>query len=133
MASGEGPDGYQLCLYEDGDLALSAEAAGDKMCGTPTKPKPCWTGSPAKGFRFKDKTAAPDGLTTLILKGSEKPGKAKIVVKGKGAELDMPSLSEIGSSVTVQLTNHASAKCFEATYAAPYKKQDAEKLDAETN
>ncbi len=96
-------------------LFARAPAGGD--CGG----KPCWTDKPT-GFRYKDRPATPDGLTQIILKANV-AGKAKIIAKGKGFDLQMPGpLTSITQPVTVQMQS-STGICWEANYSAPAKKQ----------
>jgi len=55
---------------------------------------------------------------------------AKIQFKGKGSFLQMPDLAAIGPQLRVQFRSSATPVCWEARYAAPYAKQDAEQLKA---
>ena len=78
---------YLLCVYDAGVLKLSALAPAAGVCHG----KPCWKATGPKGFKYKDKDASPDGITLILLKeGTD--GKAKILVKGKGTNLQMPTL-----------------------------------------
>ena len=108
---------YELCIYDQGGLKLSASVPADNICAG----KPCWAAIGAKGFKYKNKAATPDGLTQILLKeGAD--GKAKISVKGKGVNLDDPNLATLAEPVRVQLQNTI-GKCWEATYSAPPTKQ----------
>ena len=51
--------------------------------------KACWKASRNKAFKYKDKELTPDGPDTILLKSGDE-GKAKIIVNGKGANLDLP-------------------------------------------
>ncbi len=110
---------YLLCIYDDGrGLVMSASAPADQLCAG----RPCWreTGS---GFTYKDKDATPDGLTQIVLKQGTVPGKAKVVVKGKGVNLPLATLP-MTQPVTVQLRNSDGA-CWEALYSGPPQKNDS--------
>ena len=113
---------YQLCIYDQSGLKLSANVPADGMCAG----KPCWKPIGAKGFKYKDKDATPNGITQVLLK--EGPdGKAKILVKGKGANLDDPNLATLAQPITVQLQN-TDGTCWEAVYSAPPTKQAADQF-----
>jgi len=73
-------------------------------------------GRSRRGSSTKDKDLAPEGVAQLILKAGI-AGKAQIRVKGKGANLVIPSLP-LAQPVTVQLGNTAGV-CWEAVYSAP--------------
>jgi len=64
-------------------------------------------------------------------------GKAKIVVKGKGANLPMPAPVGTGlfaqdTAVTVQLVN-SDGMCWEADFSAPAKKNDLKVFKAKSD
>jgi len=125
-------DSYELCVYNGTTQVSFGRADAGKDCGKPGEPKPCWKAT-RNGFKFKDKSGEPTGTTGLGLKGSDKPGKAKITVKAKGANLQMPDLTGLGPQITAQLHNKTSGLCFEANFTAPYKKQDATQLKAKSD
>jgi cysteine-rich repeat protein len=113
---------YGLCVYEDvGDtpsLLLSASVPFGGTCISGSTARPCWSalGSPpgSKGYRYRDKERTPDGIDRLVLKpGSD--GRAKIVVRGKGTNLGMPSPLDLTLPLTVQL-QASNGECWEAGY-----------------
>ncbi len=109
---------YTLCLYDK-----SGAASTDKLllpalmpAGGDCKGKPCWRQQSTKGFKYRDSLRTPNGVTSLKLRtGSD--GKAKITLKGKGAELDGPSLP-LQTPVLVQVSNSL-GECWEASYSTP--------------
>lgn len=62
---------------------------------------------------------APDGITTLTLKGTTS-GSAKIVAKGKGANLSAPA-TPVGPPVTAFVRRLDAAARWQATFSAPSK------------
>jgi cysteine-rich repeat protein len=114
-------DSYILCLYDGAGLKTSHVAPAGGLC---EPAKPCWKES-TKGFQYKDKFLTPDGIQILKLSEGLAPGVAKILVKGKGDDLDLPDLSMLTSPVTVQLSNN-DGTCWETVFSAPFQKQDAE-------
>lgn len=118
-------DTYALCMYDVSGLVLNAIASGGKFCGSAKKPKPCWKES-AKGYKFKDKSTVPLGISTVLLKEGLEAGKAKLSMKGKGSLLELPNLAALASPVSVQLVNNTSGECWETSFVAPFKKQTAE-------
>jgi len=58
----------------------------------------------------------PDGLARVMLTPGA-AGKAKTVVKGRGANLDMPSPLDVTVPVRVQLQAE-NGQCWEATYTS---------------
>ena len=120
---------YELCVYDGAALVASASAQAGGTCST--KEKPCWKAS-GSGFKYKDKDAVPTGMRGLGLKGGDEVGKAKLKSNARGPRFEMPSLDAIGATFTVQLVNRADGSCYQTEFSAPYKKQDAENLKAET-
>ena len=99
-----------MCLYADDSLVLSALAPEDASCdGTP-----CWkTG--ARRLRYRNKGLTPDGLATIVLR----TGKGgRIVVRGKGANLELPALP-LTAPVAVQLLRTDGGACWESVIDAP--------------
>jgi hypothetical protein len=112
-------ESYHLCLYDAGTLRSSSHVPAGGTCGT----KPCWKAT-KHAFQYKNKLALPDGVTQLQLKAGAH-GKALIQLKGKGADLEMPVLGNaLVGPVTVQLKRGHDTLCWEATYGAPFKKND---------
>jgi hypothetical protein len=108
---------YTLCIYDEAagvpSLALTAAVLPGGTCDG----DPCWSAI-GKGFKYKDSTATSGGIKNILLKFGES-GKAKIVVKGTGASLDMPALPFVQDpTVVVQLKNNIGV-CWEARYSAP--------------
>lgn len=118
---------YHLCIYDAGVLVSTTRipAAGD--CDG----KPCWKET-ATGFQFKDKTLASDGAQQLKLKEGD-PGKAQAQFKGRGATLELPLLTALTGPIQVQLKQASDVECWNATFGAPFLKQDAATLLDESN
>ena len=109
---------YQICIYDGSDaLLLSARAPKGETCRT-NESRDCWKEN-AKGFRYVDRDLTPDGLQQVALK-SGPTGKAQIVVKGRGNNLQAPPLSVMNLPVRVQLVNGGGA-CWEATYNSTFQ------------
>jgi Tol biopolymer transport system component len=125
-------DSYLLCVYDGSDRISTGYAEAAKRCGKPGKPKSCWKATKT-GYKFKDKSASPVGTSGVGVKGSDDPGKAKINFKGKGANVIMPDLTGLTGPVLVQMQNTETGTCFEATYSAPFLKQDATQLKAKSD
>ena len=101
--------GYVVCLYDASGLRLQAVAPGGGTCGG----VPCWRDLPT-GFRY-DTALGPDGLQRIVLAAGA-PRRAKIGVRGKGANLSMPPLP-LGIPVRMQLLRSGSNTCWEARYS----------------
>lgn len=116
-----GGSNYAVCIYDAADqlvAEMSVSRAGDN-CGSP--PAPCWKTSSTKGYKYKDKPAAADGILKMILIGGD-AGKGKVIIGGKNdsakSMTSLPTgiaaLLESNAQATVQLlTNDAS--CFGGT------------------
>lgn len=76
-----------LCLYDNGSLIQLAEIPPGGTCGG----DPCWTLKPDKAWKFKDTSAANDGVTALTLsfKAADPSSGAKLKAKGVGV-VDLP-------------------------------------------
>jgi cysteine-rich repeat protein len=124
---------YTLCVYDDGGLKLQATALpGGNDCGG-TKPKACWKQTPT-GYVYGDKALTPNGLQTIVLKAGA-AGKAKIVVKGRGAALEMPALP-LQPRIRAQLKvgAGAEARCWEAAFDTLQRSaKPAEAMKAKSN
>ncbi len=111
---------YRLCLYDGEDTLLShASAPAGGSCNAKS-PKPCWKEN-ANGFRYVDRDLTPDGVQQLTLRAGP-AGKAKIMLKGRGANLKTPALPISHLPVKAQLINSASA-CWTATYGTTLKNE----------
>jgi cysteine-rich repeat protein len=107
-----------LCIYDDGSLVQSHVVAPGGDCGG----KPCWKTVGTKGFKYKNKSGNDDGITKVLLKSGM--GKAKLLVKGKGANVRAPQTDPMdpiytqSSQLTVQLVVSGGA-CWQAVFPNP--------------
>jgi len=98
-----------LCVFDPVvGVLLQARVPAGGLCGG----KPCWRAD-AKGFRYTDAAGSAGGITKLQLVAGT-AGKAKALVRGKGAELDVPS-PPYALPVRVQLQVEGGA-CFESVH-----------------
>ena len=97
-----GSTAFALCVYDAVDGSLMSLVV---------PPGPRWRET-AGGFVFTDGSLVSDGVRRIVLK--EGSGGARILVRGKGARLDMTDLTDLDLPLTVQLTNGSA--CWEATY-----------------
>jgi hypothetical protein len=115
---------YTMCIYDQNggvsSLALQALVPPAGVCDG----KPCWKET-SKGFRYKDRALGNDGLKLINLK-SGPGGKAKIIVKGQGSNLNLPVLPlDQDQTVIAQLKNNVGgSECWEARFTGPAKKND---------
>ena len=104
-----------LCIYAGTtqDLVVEASIPGSVACPA------CWTET-TPGFKYKVPGA---GIEKILLKSGTTPGKAKIVLKGKGAAL--PSLPAVPAPLPllVQMSN-TEGECWEATYSNAIKNEN---------
>jgi hypothetical protein len=113
---------YALRVYDDaGGAATLAMELHIPAAGT-CAGQPCWQPG-IHGFRYKGRGANADGVDSVILKEGY-GGRAKLLVKAKGAALALPPPFDAGRqleqnpAVRVQLVNSVGA-CWEATYGTP--------------
>jgi hypothetical protein len=117
---------YGICVYDSSagapptSLILGATAPAGGTCAG----QACWRalGSPAgsRGYRYKDRERTPDGVDFLLVKPGD-DGKAKIVMRGAGGSLGMPSPLNVALPATVQL--HSRNECWTATYDTPVRNE----------
>lgn len=118
-----GSTDYGLCVYGSSSgtpgSVITAVAEGGTMCGGDY----CWQPTGTKGFKYIEPSGSAAGLVKIVLRtGGD--GKAKILVKVKGAHLLVPTPADPNNllrqdpTVAVQLVN-SSGECWEAIYAAP--------------
>ncbi len=123
-----GSASYRVCLYDasaNPQPLQDAELLPGGICGN----QPCWKtiGQPAapKGFKYKNKPGAPNGLTSVQLQAGT-AGKAKLQVQGKGTNLALPTLG-LTLPVTVQLIidDGVSSACWQTEFATAQKNTPA--------
>ncbi|MCC6847232.1 MAG: hypothetical protein IT294_01935 [Deltaproteobacteria bacterium] len=109
---------FDFCLYEEvgGNPRLTQRYAipAGGTCGA----GPCWHES-SSGFKYTDKAHASDGVSSLILKQGLAPGKSKIILAGKGANLPIPGLPLVQSPNVVMQLQGSHGVCWETRFAAP--------------
>jgi hypothetical protein len=110
-----GASDYHLCVYDASKLTQPRLDAAAPAAGTCAGP-PCWKATKV-GFKYKDKERTPDGLLAVALKAGA-AGKAKVALKGKGADLELPVLPLV-TPVTAQLFRSDGGLCWAAAYGAP--------------
>jgi glucose/arabinose dehydrogenase len=99
---------YTLCIY-------GGTSNADISAGIPSS-STLWKTISTTGYKFKDSAAAPDGIFKALLKGGD-AGKSKLLIKGKGANLDLSGMPlNAASEVTVQLLRSDDAECFESVF-----------------
>jgi hypothetical protein len=119
---------YSLCIY-------------DETMGTPSlvatltiNPNMSWDSKDPKGFNYKDKSGAEDGVQKAALKTGG-PAKTKISVSAKGSNTAMPAplsgteFFDLDTTVTVQLVNDETATCWTSEFTAA-KTNTAEQFKA---
>jgi glucose/arabinose dehydrogenase len=104
---------YALCVYDAGGLRSQGGVGAGGTCDG----NPCWTVT-SGGFRYDDQTAMAGGLSRIRLRAAG-DGAAKVVVKGRGVELDVPDLMALASPLTVQLHRGSADACWTAQYSFP--------------
>lgn len=104
-----GGTSYELCLFA-GTAATEAPVQAVIAAGSG------WKTLSTLGYKFADKSAGGDGVFKALLKGGP-AGKSKVLVKAKGANLDLTALPlDTSAGVTVQLRQSGSATCWETTF-----------------
>ena len=106
-------------IYDGASLLFESLLPAGGLCG----PRPCWR-EKSRGFDYRNKDAAPDGVTQMKLQEGLAAGKAQIQLRGRSTPLDDPTLP-FAEPVTVQLRNTESGICWEAVYGAPATRNSA--------
>ncbi|GIW39447.1 MAG: hypothetical protein KatS3mg076_0024 [Candidatus Binatia bacterium] len=129
-----GSTGYSLCVYDEtGGVASLVSSFGVPAGATCAPGKPCWklvgSASNPKGYLYKDKLAATDGIAKILLKAGD-AGKSKILVIGKGGQLSLPGPAgaayfQQDTGLVVQLLSGAGS-CWEVRYPVPALKNEPE-------
>jgi hypothetical protein len=120
--------GYRLCVGDGaGNLLLDLSMPFAGSCGT----KPCWTSSPTT-WKYKDSLLDPDGVLSASLKAGD-AGKAKITIKGKGANMSMPGFgSGLTPPVVTRLLREDLGACWDAVHGVVIK-SDSLQFKAKSN
>jgi hypothetical protein len=104
---------YALCLFQNGALTHGVTVPPSLTL---------WTPISTTGFKYKDMALSAQGIQRIILRGSDED-RAKIIVKGKGADLPDPTPA-LTEPVLVQFVNSDSGLCWEGTFATPNIKRN---------
>lgn len=101
---------FRLCLYADAtpiDLSVGVAGGGG-----------AWR-SAGSGFRYGDPSAAGDGAFKLLLSGTP-GGKSTLLLKAKGANLDLAALplGLASEPLVTQLIRNDAPTCWEATFTS---------------
>ena len=117
--------GVALCIYDETEGVPSLVAAAH----IPPDPD-LWTAT-SKGFKYKNKEGLPDGVTKVKLKLGE--SGVRISVKIKSKDIDLPE-TPLNQDPAVRIQGVAlGISCFENTFVAPAKKNDAKIFKAVEN
>jgi cysteine-rich repeat protein len=103
-----GTTAYTLCMFAGTTNAVVGVAEIP-----PSAQK--WAAS-GHGFKYKDPSGSENGITKMTLVAGA-AGKAKIIVKGKGAGLPLSS-PPYSPPVTIQITNSSTNACWASTFDA---------------
>ncbi len=127
-------EGFDLCLWQGGQLVAKAGAPEGGTCGT----RPCWRATGPQwaptGYKYKNKSSNGEGVKLIKLK--EGVGSARLLWKSKGANLTLPTpVSSVKffspADVLVQAVRRDGAMCWEAQFdAADVNKNDGQTFKA---
>jgi cysteine-rich repeat protein len=110
----------RLCLYDGADRLIVAANAEDACTSTGD----CWTDI-TNGYKFKDKSGLPDGLTKIKLKAGN---SSRMKAAGKGTNLDLGDLSA-ATPIRMRLFRTQFGSCVAANFTTALK-NTAEELKA---
>lgn len=134
LGSPETTTDYTLCVTDAGP-ALNQPLQSNIMPagGTCKAGRPCWKaiGNPpgTKGYKYVDALFDPAGMKVLRAKPGSN-GRAKMIVKGKGVNLDL-ALLPLAPTVNVQLKN-SDGECWGASFAT-VRKNDTTQYKAKSD
>ena len=104
---------YALCAYLDGARVIGDSISSGGTCDG----RPCWKATGATGYRYKSRDGNADGVTKVKLR--EGDGKAKILIKGSGDNLNLPTLPmAFGGNLLIQLVRADGAGCWESNFTS---------------
>ena len=113
-------DSYAVCLYDGSpnpQPRFEADVPASGACGA----VPCWKLLSGNRVDYLDKVRFVRGISLVRLSpGSE--GRTRVLVKGGGADLELPSLP-LTTPVVFQL-QAANGECWTGTYATGVKRND---------
>jgi cysteine-rich repeat protein len=120
-------DEMAFCIFVDegagSEIFLSAEVPAGAS----------WQLKGSSTYKYKDSDLQPDGIRQVQMKAGV-AGKAKAKVQGKGSNLGLPSLPLAPTAtVTTQLHNLANGTCFGATFPTPFRRNDEQNFQAQTD
>jgi hypothetical protein len=107
-----GSTAYKVCIYDAANQLKGTYtiARADQMCGDAL----CWSAVSDKGYKYKDKSTAADGILNMKLNGGD-AGKGKVKIKGKNTASHLPTgiaaSLQNQTSATVQVLS-SDASCF---------------------
>ncbi len=106
---------YSLCLYRGEPPVLVGELA--------LPPGTNWKSRGAKGFAYEDAARAPHGVKRAVLTAGV-AGKAKVVLKAKGANLPDGVLPLRSAPVVAQLVRADTMQCFASAFDGTHVVKD---------
>ncbi len=127
-----GGTSYTLCVYDHTAGAPNVLVSTTVPAAGTCAGQSCWKATGTNGFKYSDPNLTREGVKRIRLKAGSTPGKAKIIVFGKGDNLDFASLAPLlpldqSPKVTVQLTN-SDGRCWTADYSAPAVVNNSDKF-----
>jgi len=107
-------ESYRLCVYNGGTLLFEMGANAG----------PTFWSANGSGYKYRNPNGSSDGMQGLrLIAGADR--RAKILVKGKGDNVDMPTLGALAGPITMQLHQSSGGVCWSATYSSPFLRQDS--------
>lgn len=118
--------GYSFCIYDQVAGASTLVSRAVIPAAGSCSGKPCWK-TTSGGFSYKDGLLLQDGIKGISLK-SGADGAAKIIVKGNGSNLDLPSLPLLQDQVVIAQVKNTDGECWEARFSGPAKRNAADQF-----
>lgn len=125
-----GASDYALCMFDHAGPAgtLRLVLAADAPAGGTCAGQPCWNASSAT-VRYRDRAAAPDGLTRvrIVTGGTRRPG---VLVDGKGSNLQLGSLPVVPPLLLQLRRDDTAGVCWSANFATGIRANDEARFSA---
>lgn len=117
---------WSWCLWDasaPGEPRFGADVPTGGQCAG----RPCWSAASTKGFRMKDRSGGPGGVTKLGLRAGD-AGKTSIKVLGRGAHLDDAALPLAAPLVAQLIPDDGGAPlpCWQAGYSTTSRNDEGQ-------
>ena len=111
---------YSICIYDESPRPqplLGQAVVGGGSCAD----KPCWKRTGKNGYQFSDTAGTQGGITRVKVKSGAQ-GKARVEVRGEGANVSIPDLpATLPVSVQLLVSDGSRTECWATTFNSTTK------------